>query len=117
MALFRTRTIVGELEDLLEKERVLILRGDLSGVFRLAREKERLLTKVMSDESAPALEHLRGLAERNNALLASAARGIKRVTEHLRSLEDAQGDELKTYGRDGASHAVGTAKRNLTKRA
>ncbi|MGH1369695.1 MAG: hypothetical protein ACRBCL_13865 [Maritimibacter sp.] len=118
MALFSTRAPTGELEDLLEKERVLIMGGDISGVLRLAKEKARLLSRVMNEsENGADLERLRAMAERNNTLLASAARGIKRATERLQNADETPSSSLKTYGRDGTSQSVGPAPKSLTKRA
>lgn len=118
MALFKSKDATDDLKDLLEKERALILKGDLSGVIRLAQEKERLLTRVLSaQQDEQVLNRIRAMTERNNTLLANAAKGIKRVTERLRTMDDASQQPLTTYGRDGASRPVVTKKRDLTKRA
>lgn len=118
MALFKPKDATDDLKDLLEKERALILKGDLSGVIRLAQEKERLLTRVLgTQKDEDALARIRTMTERNNTLLANAANGIKRVTERLRNMDDASQQPLSTYGRDGASRPVTPKKRDLTKRA
>ena len=46
MGLFDGSGALGALNDLLDREKALILQGDIPGVQRLLPEKERLLTRV-----------------------------------------------------------------------
>ncbi|SEV92955.1 hypothetical protein SAMN05444851_0381 [Aliiroseovarius sediminilitoris] len=94
-------TAMNALEDLLERERVFILSGEIEKLTRLAPEKERLLNSVKSLEAdQPALERLRHRADRNQQLLAATVRGIRAVKQRLDALMKGQ-SELRTYTREG----------------
>lgn len=101
MGLFDRRNHINAFQELLKRERDLILTGDIVGVQRLSTEKTRLLARLgKSRLDAETLESLRDRAERNNRLLEASARGFKTVQEQLRQLDDAPAS-LKTYGSDG----------------
>lgn len=117
MGLFDGQGVLHALEDLLAKEKALILSGDIDGVGRLTHEKLRLFKRLSRFRSKRSeLEKLRYLAERNNQLLGSAARGFQAVQEQLRGLEKPPVG-LKTYGRDGARGDIGTRPSDFNKRA
>ena len=101
MAHVNLREVVDALEDLLERERTQILAGEIEKLSRLLPEKERLLNILKaSDESLPMLEQLRHQADRNQQLLAAAARGIRSVKQRLDALK-ASRTELRTYSQTG----------------
>ncbi|MCK8484491.1 flagellar protein FlgN [Aliiroseovarius sp. S2029] len=101
MADNKARSITHALEDLLERERHLVLAGEIEQLTRLAPEKERLLQSLAACDSSPTdLEHLRLSTERNQQLLTAAARGIRSVKQRLDALMNGQ-SELRTYTRDG----------------
>lgn len=117
MGLFDGRGTVDAFKDLLDKEKVLILRGDIDGVVRLAKEKERLLAKLGKLRiKRSMLTNLRHRAERNNRLLRASARGFRAVQDQLRRLTDAPAT-LKTYGQDGQTAQLGKTARDFNKRA
>lgn len=103
MALFDLGSAADALEDLLDRERALIKSGKIDMVVRLGAEKERLLTRLgRHPEGAGVLGRLQRKVERNQALLAAAARGIKAAGKRLGAIGKGQ-PGLRTYGRDGAA--------------
>ncbi|MEM9708754.1 MAG: hypothetical protein AAF871_08165 [Pseudomonadota bacterium] len=104
------------LEDLLERERALLLSGSLDGLARLADEKTRLLTKAPLGSDPRRVARLRWLAERNGKLLEAAAKGIRSVAARLQAVRDGP-EPLSTYGSDGGRHQIGPARRSVEKRA
>ncbi len=117
MGLFDPQNIVDAFKDHLDREKAMILKGDLDGVDRLSREKVRLLTRVgRAQVDHVTLENLRGRAERNNRLLAASARGFRTVQEHLKQLADMPAT-LQTYDRDGQRATLGQSRTDFNKRA
>ncbi|MCK8463351.1 flagellar biosynthesis protein FlgN [Aliiroseovarius sp. S1339] len=101
MAHANSRAVLNALEDLLEGERTQILAGEIEKLSRLLPEKERLLNALKaSDEDFPLLERLRDQVDRNQQLLAAAARGIRSVKQRLDALKTSQ-TELRTYSQAG----------------
>lgn len=74
-----------EVEALLDREREVLLLGDLGAIAALAEEKTALLARLRTDgETDPALlESVREKAARNQSLLDAALHGIRRVSERL----------------------------------
>lgn len=117
MGLFDGSGALGALSDLLDREKALILQGDIPGVQRLLPEKERLLTRVGRARFKWArLGEVMKKAERNNALLEASARGFKSVQDKLISLR-AAGGTLSTYDREGQRARLGSRPNDFNKRA
>ncbi len=101
MALFKTVNVLDALEDLLERERRVILTGNLDLLARLAPEKSRLMSR-MAIASGPAqtFDRVRRKADRNQELLVAAASGIKSVARRLQALQESR-EPLRTYDSTG----------------
>lgn len=105
------------LEDLLERERALILAGDFDGLARLSGEKTASLAGLATQAANTAtFERLRRAATRNQSLIGAAARGLRAAQTRLAALRDPQA-ALRTYGRDGVSTSLGGAAHGLNRRA
>ncbi|MAM61838.1 hypothetical protein [Maritimibacter sp. UBA3975] len=117
MGLFDGHGTGAALADLLEREKALILSGDIDGVARLSHEKERLMSRLARARFRRGeLDRLREKANRNNALLEASARGFKAVQDQISAL--AKGSEtLKIYGSDGNRAAMGRKPTDFNKRA
>ena len=117
MGFFDGKSLGQSLSALLDREKEMILRGDLVSVHKLAPEKERLLRRLArSPLQRAALADLRRRASRNNDLLAASARGYQAVLEHLRQAPTTE-DHLKTYGKDGQSDVLGKRNPGFNRRA
>lgn len=90
------------LDDLLERERLALLSGDLSAISDLIDEKESLLDQIATLDAAgkDGLEGLQGKAIRNQALLDSALRGIRNVATRFAALRKVR-KSLETYDEKG----------------
>lgn len=107
----------GALEDLLERERTLILSGDFDGLARLSHEKEASFAGLAPEpRDAATLERIRRMADRNQHLLAAAARGLRAAQARIAALGRPD-TSLRTYGRDGVPTDLGTRAPGLSKRA
>ncbi len=99
-------TVFGELEDILEKERHLILSARFEDLERLAARKTLLAGRIERANNADIgrVEKLRAAATRNDALLQSAAQGLKSA---VRQIADARssGDQA-TYAADGSRNPI-----------
>lgn len=117
MGLFDNRAHIDAFRDLLDREKRLILRGDLESVGRLAVEKERLLKRLARTTLKRwELADLRKQAERNSELLAASARGFRAVADELRRVGAAK-ENLTTYSADGTRSKLGRDGRDFNKRA
>lgn len=117
MGLFDGSGTLAALDTLLDREKALILKGDIEGVRRLAPEKERLLSRIGRNRfKRDRLENLRKKADRNNELLAASARGFKAVQEKLIALR-AAGGQHSTYDREGHRARMGNRPTDFNKRA
>lgn len=109
MGLFKTRHIIDELEDLLDRERRAILDADFVFLKRLFFTKERLIIKVSNEPEFPAkLGRLREKILQNQLLLESSAKGIRSVIESIKTLNQPK-VSLHTYDNAGRriSHPTG----------
>jgi len=103
MTLFDLTAAADALEDHLDHERRLILSGQIDGLLRASAEKERLLGRLPgAGDNAEVFTRLRKKAERNQQLLAAAARGLKSAARRIEGL-NTSATSLRTYGRDGAA--------------
>ncbi|UWR02537.1 flagellar export chaperone FlgN [Ruegeria conchae] len=90
------------LEDLLDQERKALIGGDLDDLNRLAPEKEDLIDalnglKVIDSDD---LVRVQMKVARNQALLTSAAEGIRAVAERMSELRRVR-QEFSTYDAAG----------------
>ena len=98
-----------QLETLLEKERALLLEGNLVGLGILLPEKEKLMDALLEDveTSSKRFSPLEGKLHRNQLLLDGALDGIRAVSERLASLRHVR-TTLDTYDAHGRRQQVKT---------
>ena len=97
-----TSTLFETLDDLLDRERLALIEGDLQKISELLAQKESLLEQIASSDS-PAqkeLAALQGKAIRNQALLDSALQGIRTVANRFATLRRIR-KTLETYDEFG----------------
>ncbi len=115
----RDRTAIRSLEAILQKEREVLLRGDLDRLGDLADKKTELIHNLnaQAGHKPQDLQSIRSDLMRNRALLNNAMAGIRDVADRLQALQKARAG-LDVYDMDGALKHVGTQdKRRLEKRA
>ena len=89
------------LQALLTRERESLLEGTLDQISAIAAEKEALLRQLPQEKASPAtLEQLSKDIARNQALLASAQKGVKAAEVALSRLDQAH-RETVFYDRSG----------------
>lgn len=112
MGLFNMTAISDQLDNLLDKEREILLAGRIEMLPRLAPQKEKLLERLSSSNiSREQIEKLRRKADRNQELLLAASKGIRAVTRRLQALRS-QKSQLRTY--DSGGHSQNLARRAST---
>ena len=95
-------TLLSDLDDMLERERAALLAGDLEGLSRILREKERVidaLNQGLPDDSG-SLGTLKAKANRNQVLLDRAVEGIRVVADRVSALRRVR-ETLETYDQSG----------------
>ncbi|PIE08363.1 MAG: hypothetical protein CSA74_02650 [Rhodobacterales bacterium] len=113
MAMLSLTAAADALEDHLDRERKLILAGEIDGLLRASAEKERLLARLPgSGDNAETFARLRRKADRNQQLLLAAARGLKAAAKRMETLKT-PATGLRTYGRDGAAATLGNSRRGV----
>lgn len=118
MALFKHPDPIEALDDLLDRERVAVLRGDLNTLVRMAPEKERLLSRLAGASGTPGrFARLREKADRNQHLLTAVANGIDQARRRLKRGREAPAPGLSTYSAGGERSAMGQRRSTLEKRA
>lgn len=98
---------IDALDDLLDKERVALLAGNLELIGRILARKEALMD-TLGDHSKlefEALSDVRSKAFRNHALLGSALDGIQRVADRLVAMRRIR-NSLETYDALGQRQKV-----------
>ncbi|WP_424943776.1 flagellar biosynthesis protein FlgN [Aliiroseovarius crassostreae] len=112
MALFKIPAIPDALDALLDKEREILLSGQIEALPRLAPQKEKLLNQLPSAKAtSQQVEALRRKADRNQELLVAVSKGIRAVSRRLEALRS-QKTQLRTY--DAGGHSKNLAKRATT---
>lgn len=106
--LFDLATATEALEDLLDHERRMILAGEIEGLAHGAQHKERLLARLAGATDGPALARIRRKAERNQALLAAAARGLKAARAQIGRIADSE-PHARTYDSGGSTRDIAPA--------
>lgn len=95
-------TIVTELENVLEEEQEILLTGNYVGLEALAEKKMKLAELLSTQELDLPPDAYKSLVERathNEALLASARRGIQAAMSQLK--EFSNGEHQSTYSKEG----------------
>ena len=94
--------ILSSLDELLDRERAALLEGDLDGISRSLREKERLIDMLnaLPPSAELRLTSIRHKVQRNQVLLDGALEGIRSVAERLSALRRIR-DTLETYDQTG----------------
>ena len=110
-------TIVERASALLEDERAALVAADFKALEDVATRKEALFEELRRTRAPEAsLARLRQAAERNAALLAASARGLRAVTRRIAEIRAATGS-LRTYSQDGRAQTVGAGQGSLERRA
>ncbi|MDU8942580.1 hypothetical protein [Ovoidimarina sediminis] len=107
--------IIDALRANLEAEREALLTGRFGGLGDLAEEREALLGQLQGTP-AEALRDLKGNAERNRALQAAAADGIRDAMRRLQAMREAQGP-IGGYTQTGDAMRIGTARTSVERKA
>jgi flagellar biosynthesis/type III secretory pathway chaperone len=103
------------LSELLDRERMLLLSGDLEGLARLAPCKTELIENLPGANAGQLeLNRLRSKAEHNRNLLASAAKGIRSATRRLEVLKASA--RFSTYDQHGTRREMPVAPSTLATR-
>ncbi|WP_419738437.1 flagellar biosynthesis protein FlgN [Ruegeria sp.] len=94
--------LIKSLEEVLDLERSALVDGDLERLNHMVPEKEKLIgaindLQVLSNDD---LLRVHKKVERNQALLNSAAEGIRAVASRMAELRRVR-QEFSTYGADG----------------
>ncbi|PJE27416.1 hypothetical protein SAMN06297129_0653 [Pseudooceanicola antarcticus] len=99
--------LIDELDLLLEKERDALLAGQLQTLPELLEQKEGLIDRLNGLEGLETaeLQPLRGKAQRNQALLDGALRGIRTVANRFSTLRKIR-RTLETYDSQGRKSAL-----------
>lgn len=94
--------LIRSLEEVLDLERTALVDGDLDRLNQMAPEKEKLIGAVndMQVFDSDDLMRLQKKVTRNQALLNSAAEGIRAVAGRMAELRRVR-QEFSTYGADG----------------
>lgn len=94
--------ILSGLDELLDRERVALLEGDLEFISRSLREKERLIDALngLQFDSRVELAVIKKKVQRNQNLLDSALDGIRSVADRMSALRRIR-DTLETYDQTG----------------
>ena len=95
-------TLIKSLEEVLDLERAALVDGDLDRLTNMVPEKEKLIGAI-NDLQVLASEDLirvQQKVQRNQALLNSAADGIRAVAGRMAELRRVR-QEFSTYGADG----------------
>ncbi|MGC8201109.1 hypothetical protein ACP2AV_00245 [Aliiroseovarius sp. PTFE2010] len=117
MSLFEKESAVSALEKMLVKERDAILESDFQTLSKLGDKKEALLKRVAVEcHEADSLRQLQQKLTANNALLDSAARGIKSAVNYIGDMQ-ASPKPLQTYGPLGERNELGRPALTIERKA
>jgi hypothetical protein len=92
--------VLSLMDDLLDRERLVLLNGDLEQATRLFHDKEALFKRfaLLPGKDAVDVERLRAKTERNQQLLLRAIEGIQAVNDRIQMLRRTR-ETLETYDR------------------
>lgn len=111
--------LIKSLEEVLDLERAALVDGDLDRLTHMVPEKEKLIGAINDLQvlSSDDLIRVNQKVERNQALLNSAADGIRAVASRMAELRRVR-QEFSTYGADGQRSGFAVRNRGkLEKRA
>ncbi len=115
MALFEAADPVSAMEDLLARERAAILLGDFPALDKLAREKERMASRLQGAAADPSsFERLRKMSDRNGRLLEATRKGLVDARQKIKALDAPQ--QLHTYDASGRRTILTQSPKALKKR-
>ncbi|WP_037315252.1 flagellar biosynthesis protein FlgN [Ruegeria halocynthiae] len=94
--------LIRSLEEVLDLERAALVHGDLDRLHHMTPEKEKLIGAIndLQVHDSEDLIRLHKKVERNQALLNSAADGIRAVASRMAEMRRVR-QEFSTYGADG----------------
>lgn len=113
------QNIIDGLDDLLERERQALMKGDVDGVARLHDEKASLVDALnqFDAQEASELRDLNDKVLRNQLLLDTALDGIRSVARRLAAIRRVK-QSLETYDEAGRKTSVDMGvDRSVEKRA
>lgn len=119
---FRRKTPFERIEEFLDSERAIILRGDLDALMPMISAREALVAELegsleASDEDAIAtVERLQVKARRNAGLIKAAIEGIKAANARVAEIEAAH-SRLSTYSANGQVENVVKPSSNVIRKA
>ncbi len=100
--------LIDALDELLDRERETLLKGELDQIEKLTSKKERLIDDInaLPPENRPGLDVVHQKVMRNQALLNSALDGIRAVATRMADLRRIRAG-LETYDRRGNKQTFG----------
>lgn len=113
------QTLIDRLDDLLDAEREMLLKGELDMMAGIAGEKEILIDALnaLEPERHPELGDLQSKVARNQVLLDGALQGIRKVARRLAALRRIR-RTLETYDARGQKRTIqGEVDHKVEKRA
>ena len=114
-----SNNLISQIHALLEKEHNALVNGNLDMLVKLLDQKQTLVDALNASPLSD-VGRLRGLqtkAIRNQAMLESATRGIKSVSNRLSTLQKVR-KSLESYDASGKKRTItGSQKNTLEKRA
>ncbi|MBY6066438.1 flagellar biosynthesis protein FlgN [Leisingera aquaemixtae] len=101
--------LIDELDNILDRERVALMAGDLSKLEELLAKKEKVISKLNSvtELEREALELVQTKLSRNQQLLDSAMEGIRSVAARMAELRRIRRG-LDVYDQSGRRNRFGT---------
>ncbi|MEM6481212.1 MAG: hypothetical protein AAF922_00300 [Pseudomonadota bacterium] len=107
------------LDSVLEKERQVLLKGDVDSIGDILNEKEALID-ALTEMDRHDIQNVQGLKEkfaRNQTLLDGALHGIRRTAARLAAIRQVR-RSLETYDEKGQKRTIeGHVERKLERRA
>lgn len=104
-------------EDYLERERRVLLSGQIQELGRLADMQMGVADALAHVEGDPVrVRRLRALADRNSRLLSASAEGVKRAIARLKDLKQASGP-IGSYSASGGRCEIGTTRPQFERKA
>ncbi len=115
-----SKTLASQVEALLARERVALLKGDFATLDSLAPLKESLFTDLVAATDAAAdvaaLRRIDRALGHNKSLLCAAIAGLRDGAARITVLQQAQ-DGFATYDRDGRAARLTRRSSGLEKKA
>jgi len=115
----KPQDMIDRLDELLDRERLYLLEGDLEEIAPIAAQKEELIETLngLAPAEAPDLGSLQDKLARNQMLLDGALQGIRKVATRLAALRRIR-RSLETYDASGRKQTIqGEVAHRVEKRA